>query len=40
LIWGQRVDKNNVMGEGYRINLVLQYDLEALQQDLKKLTPF
>jgi hypothetical protein len=40
LIWGQRVDKNDVSGEGFRINIVLQYDLVSLQQDLKKLTPF
>jgi hypothetical protein len=40
VIWGQRVDKNNVSGEGWRINFVLQYDLVSLQQDLKKLTPF
>jgi hypothetical protein len=40
LIWGQRVDKNNVSGEGFRINFVVQYDLVSLQQDLKKLTPF
>ena len=40
LIWGQRVDKNDVSGEGFRINIVMQYDLVSLEQDLKKLTPF
>jgi hypothetical protein len=40
IIWGQRVDKNNVAGEGFRINFVVQYDLVSLQEDLKKLTPF
>ncbi len=40
IIWGQRVDKNNVAGEGLRINFVVQYDLVSLQEDLKKLTPF
>lgn len=40
IIWGQRVDKNNVAGEGLRINFVVQYDLVSLQEDLKNLTPF
>jgi hypothetical protein len=40
LIWGQRVDKNNVSGEGWRINFVVQYDLVSLQEDLKLLSPF
>ena len=40
VVWGQRVDKNGESGEGFRINIVVQYDLVSLQQDLKKLTPF
>lgn len=36
-LWGQRVNKNNVSGEGFRINFLVQYDLIKLQQDVKKL---
>jgi hypothetical protein len=40
VLWGQRVDKNDVSGEGYRINVLVKYDLVRLQQDVKKALPF
>jgi hypothetical protein len=39
-LWGQRVNKNDVSGEGFRINFLLKYDLVRLQQDVKKVLPF
>ncbi len=39
-LWGQRVNKNDVSGEGFRINFLVQYDLVRLQQDVKKVSPF
>ena len=40
LLWGQRVNKNDVSGEGFRINFLVKYDLVRLQQDVKKILPF
>ncbi len=40
VLWGQRVNKNDVSGEGFRINFLLKYDLIRLQQDAKKVLPF
>jgi outer membrane murein-binding lipoprotein Lpp len=40
VIWGQRVNKDDVSGEGLRVNLLLKYDLVSLQKDLKKINPF
>jgi len=40
VIWGQRVDKNDVSGDGLRVNVLLKYDLVRLQQDVKKVLPF
>lgn len=40
LLWGQRVNKNEVSGDGFRINFLLKYDLVRLQQDMKKVLPF
>ncbi|MBX3325536.1 MAG: DcaP family trimeric outer membrane transporter [Nitrospira sp.] len=39
-MWGQRVNKDDVSGEGFRINFLLKYDLVRLQQDVKKVLPF
>lgn len=39
-LWGQRVNKNDVPGEGFRINFLVKYDLIRLQQDVKKVLPF
>lgn len=39
-LWGQRVNKNDVSGDGFRINFLLKYDLVRLQQDVKKVLPF
>lgn len=39
-LWGQRVNKNDVTGEGFRINFLVKYDLIRLQQDVKKVLPF
>ncbi|MBK9308813.1 MAG: porin [Nitrospira sp.] len=39
-LWGQRVNKNDVSGEGFRINFLLKYDLVRLQQDVKNVLPF
>ena len=39
-LWGQRVNKDDVTGEGFRINFLLKYDLVRLQQDVKKVLPF
>lgn len=39
-LWGQRVNKNDVLGEGFRINFLVKYDLVRLQQDVKKVLPF
>ena len=39
-LWGQRVNKNDVSGEGFRINFLVKYDLVRLQQDVKKVLPF
>ena len=39
-LWGQRVNKNDVSGEGFRINFLVKYDLVRLQQDAKKVLPF
>lgn len=39
-LWGQRVNKNDVLGEGFRLNFLFKYDLVRLQQDVKKVLPF
>lgn len=39
-LWGQRVNKDDVSGEGFRINFLVKYDLVRLQQDVKKVLPF
>ncbi len=39
-LWGQRVNKDDVSGEGFRINFLLKYDLVRLQQDVRKVLPF
>lgn len=40
VLWGQRVNKNDESGDGFRINFLLKYDLVKLQQDVKKVLPF
>ena len=39
-LWGQRVNKNDVPGEGFRINFLVKYDLIRLQQDVKTVLAF
>lgn len=36
LVWGQRVNKDDEMGDGFRLNFLLKYDLVRLQQDVKR----
>ncbi len=38
-LWGQRVNKNDVAGEGFRINFLVKYDLVKLQQNVKRVLP-
>ncbi len=40
VLWGERVNKNDESGDGFRINFLLKYDLVKLQQDMKKVLPF
>ena len=39
-LWGQRVNKDDVSGEGFRMNFLVKYDLVRLQQDVQKVLPF